>query len=159
MKIRLIVVGIVIIFFASCSKETKNLEQLNWLIGEWGNISEEREFYEIWYFENDSSFYGESYLTVKEDTVFHETMTLEFRMNEIILTPTTKNQNDGKPVEFKLTSEVGREFIFENPKHDFPQRIVYSNPAPDSIVAYIDGKVSGEYNRSDFIFVRKNKIH
>lgn len=155
MRIRLTLIVVAVIFLASCSKKVENLESFKWLIGEWENISEEREFYETWYFENETSFYGESYLTVKGDTVFHETMTLEYRLEEIILTPTTKNQNDGNSVEFKFTSKEDGEFIFENPDHDFPQRIIYSNPVPDSIAAYIDGKVNGEYSRSDFTFVRK----
>lgn len=150
-----IVLFFAFVFLISCSDSEKKLEELKWLIGEWENISEERKFYETWYLVNDSSFYGESYLTVKGDTVFHETMTLEYRLNEIILTPTTKDQNGGNSVEFKFTSKIDGEFIFENPEHDFPQRIIYSNPVPDSIVAYIDGNVNGEYNRSDFTFVRK----
>lgn len=134
--------------------QNKSLNDLKWLIGHWENISEEGEFYENWEEINDSSFYGESIFLVNGDTAFFETMTLEKRLNVITLIPITMNQNDGNPIPFNLISSGNGKFIFENKEHDFPQRIVYTNPQPDSLYAYIEGEVNGEYRKSDFKFSR-----
>lgn len=32
---------------------------------------------------------------------------------------------DGAPVAFKMVSSTNQQFVFENPQHDFPKRIVY----------------------------------
>lgn len=48
---------------------------------------------------------------------------------------------------FKLTKATASEVIFENPAHDFPQRIIYKKGEADSLFARIEstrnGKVSG----------------
>jgi hypothetical protein len=148
-------------FLSACSfnnKEHRNeIDNLEWLIGDWKNISNEMEMYESWEMESDTVFYGESFVLVNSDTVFFETMLLEQNGNDLLLTPTTMNQNDRNPIVFKLISSVNGEFVFENKEHDFPQRIVYSNPKPDSIFAYIEGTQGGEYRKSEFPFKRVSK--
>jgi hypothetical protein len=44
--------------------------------------------------------------------------------------------------------------IFENPEHDFPQRIGYRLSAPDSLVAWIEGIGAGEKRRVEFPYAR-----
>ncbi|MBI9053733.1 MAG: hypothetical protein JEY96_07930 [Bacteroidales bacterium] len=159
MKKVLAIVGISILLVSCNSKDINKpeIEKLKWLIGNWENISNEMEMYESWEKKNDTVFYGESFALVNSDTVFAETMLLEQNGNDLLLTPTTKNQNDGNSITFKLISSEGDKFIFENKEHDFPQRIVYSNPQPDSIFAYIEGTQDGEYRKSDFPFKRVSK--
>jgi hypothetical protein len=38
---------------------------------------------------------------------------------------TVPDQNDGKTIPFVLTKSDRRNLVFENPKHDFPQKIHY----------------------------------
>jgi hypothetical protein len=40
--------------------------------------------------------------------------------------------------------------VFENPSHDFPQRIVYRSLGPDSILARIEGEAEDQVRRVDF---------
>ena len=44
--------------------------------------------------------------------------------------------------------------IFEDPKHDFPQRVGYVRRGPDSLVAWIDGVASGASRRAEFPYRR-----
>jgi len=71
------------------------------------------------------------------------------------LTVATANQNDEKPVTFKLVSSENGQFTFENKDNDFPERIIYTNPVKDSLHAWIEGSVNGEAKRIDFSFSRK----
>lgn len=43
---------------------------------------------------------------------------------------------------------------FENPSHDFPQRVGYRRAGRDSLLAWIDGRAGGSTRRIDFPYVR-----
>lgn len=154
----------------SCKTETKkaiieevvygeahyhNVEQLSWLEGNWTNISAKSESYENWSQKNDSTFVSLSYTTVKGDTVFMETMSLQENGAGTFLTIDVPDQNQ-TPVTFTMIPSEAGTFAFENKAHDFPKRITYSNPVKDSIHAWIEGVVEGEDRKVDFYFERKN---
>ncbi len=90
-----------------------------------------------------------------KETVFAETMALEQKGENVLLTVVTVNQNDEKPVTFKMISSEKGLVTFENKEHDFPQRITYSNPAKDSLHAWIEGTVNGEPKKIDFHFSKQ----
>ena len=50
----------------------------------------------------------------------------------IFLVATVPGQNQGKSIRFQLRQE-GNRYIFENPKHDFPQQIIYEYLQADSL--------------------------
>ena len=50
---------------------------------------------------------------------------------------------------FKLVKFETRELIFENPEHDFPQRIIYRLKG-DSLISRIEGTITGKQRSSDF---------
>jgi hypothetical protein len=61
------------------------------------------------------------------------------------------------PVPFKLVSSENNRLVFENPGHDFPQRIIYTLHAADSLTATTAGLVDGADRSIDFHFKRKDK--
>lgn len=44
--------------------------------------------------------------------------------------------------------------VFENPAHDFPQRILYRRRGADSVIARIEGPRGGQMRGIDFPFAR-----
>jgi len=152
------IIGISILLVSCNSKEINKteIEKLDWLIGNWINFSKEKQLYEKWEKVNDSTLYGESYFLVNQDTIFFETITLEQKGSDLYYIPSVSNQNDMRPIPFKLISIENKKFIFENREHDFPQRIVYSNPQADSLYVYIEGTKDGEYRKTDFPFKKAN---
>ena len=54
-----------------------------------------------------------------------------------------------KEARFKLTSVSEREVRFENPTHDFPQRIIYRRDA-DTLLGRIEGISNGKERAVDF---------
>jgi uncharacterized protein DUF6265 len=56
--------------------------------------------------------------------------------------------------EFTETSATDSAVVFENPKHDFPQRITYTRRGADSVVARIDGLIQGRLRAINFPYVR-----
>lgn len=120
------------------------LENANWLIGRWENNSKEGNLSEFWTKVNDSTFHGESYFVIGKDTVFGEKVELMQRGKDFIFEARVAKQNDEKPVPFKLTKSSENELVWENPKHDFPNKIVYQRVGNDSLVAEIFGTKDGK---------------
>src|SRR5690606_2316466 len=111
---------------------------------------------ETWSKENDSAFTAFSFTQIGEETIFAETMVLEQKSGRVLLTVATANEKGSPPVPFRLVSSEENEFIFENKSHDFPERIIYTNPTKDSLHAWIEGTINGERKKVDFLFSRKN---
>ncbi len=138
------------------SKSYPKIEQLNWLVGNWENVTELEQSYENWTQKNDSTLLGHSFTLIGADTVFAEKVTLKQVDDEVFFTVIAYQQNDDKPITFEMISSDKDIFTFENPEHDFPTRISYSNPVKDSIHAWISGNVNGEHEKIDFLFKRSN---
>jgi len=157
MKKGLLIAIVLISIFASCKKESQievfgsktkkefnQLKKVNWFLGNWENLSETARFEEIWSKVNDSTLLGESIVVVARDTVFYERMDLFQKNDSLILKISVKDQNKEKPVSFYLTKSNDKEVTFENPKHDFPTKIVYTKITNDSMVGAIYGKKNGK---------------
>lgn len=132
----------------SCEQKSKTyaeLEKANWFLGKWENKTPEGTFSEEWKTENDSVLIGESYFINGKDTLFAETVRLEQLENDLFYIVSVPNQNEEKPVAFKLTSSTSDYLVFENPEHDFPKKITYKLVNKDSLYAEIsgDGKKQG----------------
>jgi hypothetical protein len=55
---------------------------------------------------------------------------------------------------FPLKSLAPGEVVFEDPKHDFPQRIIYRRNADGSVTARIEGEIGGKVKAVDFPYQR-----
>jgi hypothetical protein len=130
------------------------LEKANWLIGEWQNNSLEGNATEVWEKKNDSTFVGKSYFVVGKDTVSSESISLQQNGKDLFYIPTVKGQNNEQPVKFALTFPTNKQLVFENKKHDFPQKISYTQITNDSLLAEISGMMDGKQNSQKFPMTR-----
>jgi hypothetical protein len=153
---------ILALVFIACKNETKErnksytqLEKANWFIGEWRNTTKESDFIEKWAKKSDSTFFGESYVIVAKDTVFHENVILEQKNDSLFYTVSVKDHTNENPVSFYLTGSSENELVFENPKHDFPNKITYKQITKDSLVAEISGIQNGKETKEAFPMKRK----
>jgi hypothetical protein len=55
---------------------------------------------------------------------------------------------------FKLSSKTADEIVFENPAHDFPQRIRYRKVGADALHARVEGTMDGKARGIDFPYTR-----
>jgi hypothetical protein len=61
----------------------------------------------------------------------------------------------GQPeASFKAASVTPEEVVFENPAHDFPQRIRYRRSGADGLHARIEGTMNGKTRGFDFPYTR-----
>ena len=150
-----------IIVMAACSQSKVNTNDkvsgpsnhfklTQWVIGSWASESSDALSYEFWHQINDSTLAGRSYSVSNGDTVSSEYIMLVERNGQISYVPTVREQNDDLPVEFKLKSITEMKMVFENPDHDFPQRISYEKLSGDSLIAEIAGMVKGSHRAVQF---------
>ena len=146
-------------FLACAPKEEKKkfplIEKANWFLGEWENKSKMGDFTEKWEKLSDSTFMGESFIMQGKDTVFHENVLLEQRTDSLFYNVSVKGNKGDDTTAFYLTSSTDDQLIFENPKHDFPNKIVYNLVGKDSILASIHGKQKGVERAETFPMTRK----
>lgn len=120
------------------------------MLGNWQNQFPEGIATESWELLDDSTYTGKSLVVIGKDTVSSESIQLQQRGTEVSYIPTVKEQNGGKPIPFLLTSSSENQFVFENPEHDFPQKISYTFFSNDSLVAEISGNINGEQKAEQF---------
>lgn len=133
---------------------TAHFEKLSRLTGIWQMQTRSGFLCEQWEKQTDNLMLGKSFKITGKDTVALERIRLTFEKGEIFYTPTVLDQNEGKPVPFKLSKIEDNAFYFENKEHDFPQRIIYHLKSAAELECSIDGQTSKGYSRQSFQFIR-----
>lgn len=135
---------------------TSGLANCQWIEGEWTNNSEQGMLVEKWSRLNDTCMSGLSFLINGKDTLFSEKIRLCVRNKEVFYLSAVQGQNGNQEVSFELIHSTSDSLIFENLLHDFPQRIIYTHPSNDSLVASIEGNKNGVQRKE---FFRMYKSH
>lgn len=113
----------------------------NFLQGTWK--MENKDVYEHWDRLNENSLKGFSYAFNNGQIAVIEYLDITHFNNEITYTATVVGQNQGKGISFKLT-RTDDIFLFENPDHDFPKRIVYQKLSDSEMFVEVsDGMQKG----------------
>ena len=145
----------------SCQNKSGNtskyqkINSINWLLGDWENKMPVGDLSENWEKKDDSTFVGHSYFIKGKDTISSESIELTQKGEELYYIPTVKGQNNNKAVSFKLNTATTKEFIFENPKHDYPQKIVYKLINANNLVATISGIQQGKPSSESYPLKKK----
>ena len=139
----------------SGSNEKDKIKEARWILGEWESKSADGNLSETWKKVNDSTFQAQSYFIKEKDTVHFESITLQQNGEVLSYNATVKGQNSDKHVSFKLTNSTEKQLIFENPKHDYPKKIIYTQINEDNFVAEISGTLEGKATSEKFAM---NKI-
>jgi hypothetical protein len=130
--------------------EKDKIKSAKWLLGKWETKTADGNLSESWKQLNDSTFQGQSLFIKGKDTLHFESIKLQQIGEELIYNATIKGQNEDKAVAFKMTIGTAKEMIFENPKHDYPQKIIYTQIKKDSLVASISGVQLGKPSSEKF---------
>lgn len=137
------------------TKTYEQLEKVNWMVGEWGNTTLEGNLTETWSQLNDSTLTGKTVFVSGKDTMFTEIIEIMQVNDSLLYNTKVSNQNQGKTVSFKASKITENNVTFENPKHDFPQRISYNKITSDSLVAEISGMKDGKESKESYPMKKK----
>jgi hypothetical protein len=157
MKLVLFIFSISICYssFRAPQNDRKIFEKLYALQGTWKMENSKGILYESWHRIQDTLMQGGSYKVNNHDTTFFERVALKYSNGKVFYVPLVE-ENNMEPVSFTLTSNNNNSFVFENPQHDFPKRIIYEIIAPDSLHAYIDDGVNNPSKRKDYFYKKVN---
>ena len=125
--------------------------------GVWFMPTDRGDRLEIWTVVDDSTMTGRSLRIKPEDgdTVVLETLKLTRRDTNIVYSAVVRGQNANKPVDFRLTEAYSDEFVFENPKHDDPQKINYFLLGNREMQVTTEGKKNNRTITHEFVFERE----
>jgi hypothetical protein len=125
-----------------------DFKTMEWMPGHWEEkyTSMER-FHESWEKVNDTFFIGKGAYLKGNDTMFKENLA-------ILVKDTAIYYRVNNSVHFRLISNKEGDHIFENPQHDFPQRIIYKHTSESVLYARIEGKQNGKDMFEDFTMNR-----
>lgn len=128
------------------------MKRLSWLIGSWKASIGGNAAYESWQIDSENRFKGMGFSISGKDTAISEKLLIAatdsglFYISDVSHNPA--------PVYFKMTRQDSVTTVWENPKHDFPTRIIYRHPTADSLHARIEGLRKGKESGIDFVFQR-----
>lgn len=120
--------------------EPTALEQLQWLAGHWMGSAGGIAMEEIWTEPGGGVMLGLHRDVMEGRPTFFEYLRIEQRNMAVVYVASPRG---GGATEFTLVSASPAEVVFENPEHDFPQRIIYRRHG-DLLIARIEGDVAGE---------------
>ncbi len=123
------------------------IESFEWLAGCWERRTDRGVYNEIWMKPEGGSQLGVSRNVRDGKTIDFEFIRLVEEEGSVYYIVKPANQTE---VRFKLVSLEGNQAIFENPEHDFPQRIIYGRKEDGSLHARIEGLRNGQERAFDF---------
>jgi len=142
---------------APVAEQRDNPVPLEILVGRWADMSQKRHFIEEWYADGDLLLKGKGFVMADKDTVFIEK--LEIKTENGITTYSAKvpGKDHNSAVVFTLTENKNNRLVFENPEHDFPQKIIYDMQTRSTMHVHLEGLENGVFRSSRFIFEKQSE--
>lgn len=134
--------------FTASAQSTELMAPVAWLAGCWSADGREPGSVEHWLPPAGGTMLGVSRTVKGGKTV--ETEFMQMRSNsdgQLVYIALPSGQ---KETTFVLIKATENEVIFENAKHDFPQRIIYRRLPEKRMIARIEGMRSGVLRGMDF---------
>lgn len=125
-----------------------DLAPISWLAGSWVCDQGPQRTEEHWTHATAGGMYGVSRTIKGGKTMFFEYFRIEKTADGLVYFASPKGRDPATPFKMKESSE-GR-VVFENPEHDFPQRIIYTKQADGSVIARIEGTSKGKERDSEW---------
>jgi hypothetical protein len=130
-----------------------SVDDLGWMAGCWAAEGGARRMEEQWMRPAGDTLLGMSRTISGGRTAFVEFLQIERVGEEVTLTALAGGPG-ARPVPFRRVAGAEGEAVFENPEHDFPQRILYRRAGEGGLFARIDGREKGDEKAQDFRFER-----
>ena len=127
------------------------IDQAGWIAGCWSRLAGERSTEEHWMKPAGGTMLGMSRTVAKGRTSEYEFLRIIEQSGTLAYVALPSGQ---KEATFTLTTVKPGEMVFENPKHDFPTRIIYQRQSDGSLKARIEGTMNGQTRGVDFPMAR-----
>jgi len=136
---RLVIIGTLLVSFSTGAVD---VSQLTWLSGCWAYDGKESGSGEYWTAPAAGTMLAVSRTIRDSETAGFEFLRIaETDSHSLTLFASPSGQ---PPTAFDMISLTDREVTFENPDHDFPQRIVYRLGENATLLGRIEGQSDGQ---------------
>lgn len=143
-----VVVCVTAIFSIASSQEQQfSLDRLAWIAGCWKMEFPKVTVEEQWMKPHGNSMIGMNRTASTKKTNAYEFLRIVQQGDSVLYISIPSGQTE---TAFLLTKCEENEAVFENPEHDFPQRIIYHRNDDGSLLAAIDGMQNGKQRREEF---------
>jgi hypothetical protein len=129
------------------SAQAMQSHKLAWLQGCWAMVNQERAVEEQWMAPRGKTMIGTSRTVQGANLVSYEFMMIRQDGDQIAFEVRPSGR---APVIFNASTITDSSVVFENAKHDFPQKIGYRRDGDNAMYAWIEGKRDGETRRAEF---------
>ena len=154
---RCFLVLVVLSILSPCSRASQDaaapalLDRLVWLSGCWEGTDAGRQYREHWMKPAGDAMLGVSQTVVRGKTTEYEFLQIRQETGGVFYVAKPSGQAEAS---FRLIDHGADRAIFENPDHDFPQRIIYRLEADGGLVARIEGREHGTTKEFDYPMIR-----
>lgn len=145
----------IIILLAAIASSTvvfgqNDISRIEWLTGTWTrtNTKPGRAGAEVWTKKSTNELTGRGVSLKGTDTTFVEKLKIVAKDGKLFYVADVPQNNT--ETWFEFTSVSDKSFVCENPKHDFPKKIVYEIDGSN-----LKATISGDGKSMDYLFVRK----
>jgi hypothetical protein len=136
---------------ASPQSATPRIDRVAWLQGCWISESPQRTIEENWMAPRGGSMIGVARTTRDGTLVEYKLVVLREQKGQLEYEAHPSGQ---ATTVFLSTVLDDSRVVFENPQHDFPQRIGYERKGPEAVLAWIEGNTGGKPRRIEFSYRR-----
>lgn len=134
---------------SSVEAQTVSIKDVAWLQGCWEMRDGDRVVEERWMLPRAGTMLGVGRTTRGEKLIEHEFIVLAERDGRLAY----EAHPSGQPTATFMSRPItGREVVFEDPAHDFPQRVGYRSIGPGQLLAWVEGTSGGRSRRVEFAY-------
>ena len=140
------VLAVVGILPSASAQQRERIARVAWLAGCWENTRVGGRTAEHWMKPEGGTMLGMSRTTEGDSTIGFELLMISEEEEGLVYTAWPSGQAE---TSFLVVDVMDSVIAFENPEHDFPQRIIYRLKADGTMEASIEGEVEGEIQGVD----------
>ncbi len=135
----------------TASAQELTVDRVKWLQGCWQTTRGEATIEEQWMAPRGGTMLGMGRTVRGGKTAEYELVLIKEQGGGLAY----EAHPSGQPSATFLSKTVtDTSVVFENAKHDFPQRVGYQREGADGLQAWIDGEINGKARRVDFAYRR-----
>jgi Domain of unknown function (DUF6265) len=127
------------------------VDRVAWLQGCWRSTRGEATIEEQWMAPRGGAMLGMGRTVRGSKLVEYELVLIKEQEGRLAY----EAHPSGQPTAtFMATTATDTSVVFENPRHDFPQRVGYRRHGADALDAWVEGQADGKSRRVDFSYQR-----
>ncbi len=133
---------------SASARPAAEVDRMSWMAGCWeGTLGNGASYEEVWLAPRGGMMLGMARMSRDGRTLSFEFASLGEQDGAVVYSA----QPSGRPPTPFRAKEISRSAAtFENPAHDFPQRVIYRLAGPDELHARIEGERGGQLRGMDF---------